>query len=212
MGKIKNILVISPHPDDESIGCGGAIRLHTHAGDIVEVIFLTSGEKGCPGVNEEEVRKIREREARTAADILGIFKVHFWLEPDGQFEASPNNLTRLLEKITLFKPDIIYVPHENEGHPDHRAAAVLIKQAFAKLERKENIPVVLMYEVWTPIQRMDHIIDISDYVNLKRKAILAHKSQCDLMKFDEAILGLNRYRGEMNSVSGGDYAEVFVLM
>ena len=69
-----------------------------------------------------------------------------------------------------------------------------------------------MYEVWTPMQRMDHIVDITPYVDIKRRAIRAHKCQCAVMKFDEAILGLNRYRGEMHSWPGGDYAEVFVAM
>jgi LmbE family N-acetylglucosaminyl deacetylase len=66
-----------------------------------------------------------------------------------------------------------------------------------------------MYEVWTPLQKMDDIIDISPYVSDKVAAIRAHKSQCDIMRFDEAALALNRFRGEMHSWPGGDYAEVF---
>ena len=69
-----------------------------------------------------------------------------------------------------------------------------------------------MYEVWTPIQQIDHVANISDNVETKRKAIQAHQSQCSVLKFDEAILGLNRYRGEMHSWPGGDYAEVFTEM
>ena len=59
---------------------------------------------------------------------------------------------------------------------------------------------------------MDHIVDISAYVAIKRKAIKAHKSQCDVLKFYESALALNRYRGEMHSWPGGDYAEVFKEM
>jgi LmbE family N-acetylglucosaminyl deacetylase len=66
-----------------------------------------------------------------------------------------------------------------------------------------------MYEVWTPLQRIDEIVDISPYVKTKRAAIRAYKCQCDVLAFDEAILGLNRYRGEMHSWPGGDYAEIF---
>ena len=209
---MKKILIISPHPDDESIGCGGTICAHYEAGDIVEVIFLTSGEKGGHGIPEDETKTIREREAKDAAVILHLSNTEFWREPDGAFEATPVNANRLNTKIVTFKPDIIYVTHDLEEHPDHKAAALLVKKTIADLGEDIAKPLVWMYEVWTPIQKMDHIVDISTYVEIKRKAIEAHKSQCDVLKFDEAILSLNRYRGEMHSWPGGDYAEIFKEM
>ena len=69
-----------------------------------------------------------------------------------------------------------------------------------------------MYEVWTPLQQIDHVEDISAQIDTKLDAIRAHKSQCDIMDFVEAIRGLNRYRGEMHSWPGGPYAEVFQHM
>lgn len=206
---MKNILVISPHPDDEAIGCGGTICKHIAEGDSVEVIFLTSGEKGGHGRTEEETIKTREQESNDAASILRLSDIEFWKEPDGNLQATENNVLRLLEKIRSSQPIIIYVPHENEEHPDHRAAALLVNKALKQLPEVVTAPTVWMYEVWTPIQRMDYIVDISTYIETKRKAILAYKSQCDVLAFDEAILGLNRYRGEMHSWPGGDYAEVF---
>jgi LmbE family N-acetylglucosaminyl deacetylase len=76
-------------------------------------------------------------------------------------------------------------------------------------DRLAGPPVVLMFEVWTPLETFDHIEDISEFVGVKRAAIRAHASQCAVMWIDEAVLGLNRYRGEMHSWPGGDYAEVF---
>lgn len=209
---MSKILVISPHPDDEAIGCGGAICSHTFSGDTVQVIFLTSGEKGGHGMPEEETMRVREAEANAAADILKISKIDFWREPDGAFKETKQNVNRLIDKVIAFQPSIIYVPHENEDHPDHKAAAVLVRMALNEIPGFTERPMVWMYEVWTPIQKMDHIVDISGYVDIKRKAILAHKCQCDVMSFDEAILGLNRYRGEMFSWPQGDYAEVFIEM
>ena len=66
-----------------------------------------------------------------------------------------------------------------------------------------------MFEVWTPLETFDHVEDISEVVGAKLAAVRAHASQCAVMAFDEAVLGLNRYRGEMHSWPGGDYAEVF---
>ena len=209
---MKNILVISPHPDDEAIGCGGTICTHIKNGDIVHVIFLTSGEKGGHGKPEELTIATREQEAKDAARILKIEQTDFWREPDGNFEASENNIARLIEKINVFKPAVIYVPHNNEDHHDHKSAYDLVKQTLQNHDHIIDKPEIFCYELWKPIQQIDLVQDISDHVELKREAIRAHKSQCEVMDFDEAILGLNRYRGEMHSWPGGDYAEVFMKM
>ena len=60
-----------------------------------------------------------------------------------------------------------------------------------------------------PLQQIDHVEDISEYIDVKLAAVRAYKSQCDVLSFDDAIQGLNRYRGEMHSWPGGDYAEIF---
>ena len=126
---MQTILVISPHPDDESIGCGGTICKHIEKGDRVDVAFLTSGEKGGHGRPEEETIQLREQEAKTAGKILQLSNIEFWREPDGRFHATENCIERLAEKIKNYTPSVIYVPHEDEQHPDHKAAATLVAHA-----------------------------------------------------------------------------------
>jgi N-acetylglucosamine malate deacetylase 1 len=205
------VLVISPHPDDDAIGCGGTLRRHVLDGDQVRVIYLTSGEEGGHGRPPDETAHLREDEARTAAQILGLHEVEFWRLPDGACRVTKDVVDRLQAVIVDWQPDRIYVPHEQEMHPDHRAAARLVRRSLAGL-RQSELPVVAMYEVWTPLQEMDEIVDISGYLDEKLAAVHAHKSQCDVLKFDDAIRGLNRYRGEMHSWPGGDYAEIFRWM
>jgi LmbE family N-acetylglucosaminyl deacetylase len=65
------------------------------------------------------------------------------------------------------------------------------------------------YEIWAPLAHIDHVVDISEVIEDKLRAIRAYRSQCDVMRFDEAFHGLARYRGEMHSWPGGAYAEVF---
>lgn len=205
----KNVLVLSPHPDDEAIGCGGAICNHVAAGDKVSVIFLTSGEKGGHGKGPDETAQLREAEARAAAVILNVADIEFWRQPDGAVAVTNALVSKLNRTMWQNRTDLVYVPHFAEAHPDHQAAAHLVKNAISSLEARYNKPAVWMYEVWTPIQKIDHVLDISEYVAIKQQAILAHKCQCDVLRFDVSALALNRYRGEMHSWPGGDYAEVF---
>ena len=207
---MSRVLVISPHPDDEAIGCGGTLRRHVTHGDAVHVIFLTSGEMGGHGRSPEKTIRLREQEAATAAGILGLAAIEFWRQPDNAFRATAAVVERLRDKLKKLRPRIIYVPHEREDHPDHRAAYRLVRRAMNGNGLPGRRPTVLLYEVWTPLQWMDEAVDISRYVEVKRAAIRAYKSQCAVMSFDEASLALNRYRGEMHNWHGGRYAEIFM--
>lgn len=201
------ILVISPHPDDESIGCGGTIRNHVLRGDTVHVIVLTSGEAGGHGRPPGETKRLREQEARDAAAILKLASIEFWRQPDGKLRVTPVLRERLRALIRTMRPSLLYVTHDREMHPDHRAAMRLVSQVQQELVG--NRPLVLMYEVWTPLQDIDHVEDISDVMSDKIAAVRAYRTQCEAMRFDDAVIGLNRYRGEMHSWPGGPYAEIF---
>ena len=112
--------------------------------------------------------------------------------------------------MKTFRPDTIYVPHGGEQHPDHLAAVRLVQLALRGGSSRAKRPVVLMFEVWTPLQQLDHIEDISAHIELKLAAIRAYQSQCAVVDFAEAFRGLARYRGEMHCWPEGEYAEVFV--
>lgn len=207
---MSRILVLAPHPDDESIGCGGTLLHHVRQRAEVQVVFLTSGEKGGHGRPEAETIRIRESEARAAAKIIGVRRIEFWHLPDGALRSTRVAVERLRVKLKQFKPDKIYVTHDLEMHPDHRGAARLLRRALAGASGKR--PDVLGYEVWTPIQKLSEIVDISPFLEKKLRAVKIYRSQCAVVGFVEAVRGLNRYRGEMHSWPGGDYAEVFTRL
>ncbi len=207
---MSRILLLSPHPDDESLGCGGTLLRHLHRGDQVHVIFLTSGEQGGHGRSPAETSRRREAEARAAARVLGLRHFEFWHQPDGALRATVELVRRLRQKLRSYRPDRIYVTHDREMHPDHRRAARLVRRALSDYPGRR--PEVLMYEVWTPIQQLEEIVDISPWLEQKLRAVRAYRSQCAVVGFVAAVKGLNRYRGEMHSWPGGDYAEVFTRM
>jgi LmbE family N-acetylglucosaminyl deacetylase len=207
--RVSRVLVLSPHPDDESLGCGGTLSSHVADGDSVHVIFLTSGEQGGHGRPPEETACVRELEARAAAAILGLASIEFWREPDGALRATPQLVERVRSKVHDWQPELIYVTYTHDLHADHRAATRAVQRALAGPISSRKKPTVLMFEVWTPLQRIDRVVDISLHMETKLAAIRAHASQCAVMRFDEAFEALARYRGEMHSWPGGDYAEIF---
>jgi len=205
---MNRVMVISPHPDDETIGCGGTIRKHVVEADIVHVELLTSGEKGGHDLAAEDVASIREQEAMAAAAILGVAQVECYRQPDGALRANRAIVARLSRRIKDWQPDTIYVPHSAEQHPDHAAALRLVQLSLRALNLEKS-PRVLAYEVWTPLQHLDEIVDITPYMETKLRAISVYKSQTRVMNFAAAAGGLARYRGEMHSWPGGEFAEVF---
>jgi LmbE family N-acetylglucosaminyl deacetylase len=198
------VIVVAAHPDDEAIGCGGALRRHALAGDNVTVAFLTSGEAGGHGI--EHPRETREREARQAAKILGVGELEFWREPDGRLRARRSLVDRMAAKIRSQRASVLYAPHRGDDHPDHRAAATIARRAAAVAGRRLE---VRHFEIWSPIAEIEYVVDISEVINDKLRAIRAYRSQGAVMRLDDAFKGLGRYRGEMHSWPGGPYAEVF---
>ena len=127
---MNRVMVISPHPDDETIGCGGTIRKHVVAGDVVHVDLLTSGEKGGHDLDVADIANIREREAMAAADILGVAHVECYRHLDGNLRPDVALVARLSKRIADWQPDTIYVPHTAEQHPDHVAAWRLLQRSL----------------------------------------------------------------------------------
>ncbi len=204
-----NVLVLSPHPDDETLGCGGTILHHRAAGDEVRVVFLTSGEAGGHGAEPEETARIREAEARAAMAVLDVGGVEFWHEPDGHLRARQAVVDRLVTRLSEDRTDRVYVTHPTESHPDHRAAGRIAVRAARAAPHDVS---VLGFEIWTPLPDMDVIVDITAHVDAKFEAVACYASQNAVVGFEAAFRGLARYRGEMHSWPGGAYAEVFAAV
>ena len=201
-----NVLVIAPHPDDETIGCGGTLCLHERRGDRVAVVFLTSGELGLKQLPRDKAWALREKEARAAAKILGLAKVEFLRQPDWMLGDRLKAAARALRTVLLAEqPQIIYVPHQNEWHPDHQAALPVLRLALRSW--RATSPEVRSYEVWTPLTTHDHVEDISRVMPRKLKALRAHRSQLKQFNYERAVCGLNAFRGELAAKCR--YAEVF---
>jgi LmbE family N-acetylglucosaminyl deacetylase len=201
-----NVLVIAPHPDDESIGCGGALCLHAQRGDRVTAVYLTSGELGLKHLPRHDAWLTREREAAQAAKILGVARLFFlrladWFVSDA-IEKGAAKLRPILKRA---KPGLVYLPHEQEWHPDHKAALPILRAALK--DGRIAAPVLRAYEVWTPLTAHDHVEDISAVMPRKLRALKAHKSQLREFDYVRAVSGLNQFRGAL--MAKRPFAEVF---
>lgn len=199
-------LVVAPHPDDESIGCGGTIAQGVAAGEEWVAVFLTSGELGLEELPAEKARAVREAEAEEAAEILGLAGLTFLRHPDwflaqATAEAS-RSLALLLEQVGA---DRVLCPHPDEWHPDHAATASVVRGAVQLAGRHDLW--LQTYEVWTPMHRYEEVEDISEVMATKLQAVRAYRSQLAAFEYDDAVEGLDRFRGAL--AGRCRYAEVF---
>ena len=150
----KPALIVAPHPDDETFGCGGLIKLKRAAGVPVRIVILTDGEAVASGLGErtETVIAARRLEALNACQRLGVEANSVrWLHlPDGKLphpgQSGIDEAARaLLAELIVFAPGEIYCPHLLDVHPDHIAATRITQQALRLWSRP---CAVFYYPVW----------------------------------------------------------------
>ena len=169
-------------------------------------IFLTSGELGLKHLPREKAWSIRESEAAKAAKILQFSALHFLRGRDWCLD---EDLTKVVEALARVlkqeNPQLVYLPHEREWHPDHRVALRIVREAIK--QSGISPPGARAYEIWTPLSQYEHVEDISIVMSRKLRALRAHRSQLESFDYVRAIRGLNQYRGVIAGKCR--YAEVF---
>jgi LmbE family N-acetylglucosaminyl deacetylase len=204
------VLVLSPHPDDEVIGCGGAILKHLDNDDPIKVIHFTDGSGGFPDdfkpseAEKKQMAKVREDEANRVKEVFGINDVVFLKFKDSKLNASKSLVSYLSQQIHDYKPQVIYVPSYLDTNPDHQETARCLYMALKNI--KADIT-VLQYEVWSP-SYANLYLDIDTEMERKLKAIKIYQSQLKSRDYDKAIEGLNLYRGTIYGKS--KYAEGYL--
>ncbi|MEO8072394.1 MAG: PIG-L deacetylase family protein [Acidobacteriota bacterium] len=181
-------LIVAPHPDDESLGCGGAIALLRSFNVEVEVLVLSDGTLSHPNSVKfpaEKLRDLRENEMLDALKILGVNKENttFFRYKDRSVpdKNSVQAVAQCAEYLAWTKPQTILVPWRRDPHPDHRAAYSLLKAAN-KAAKMIEYPIWL----WEIAESEDapkfveidaFRLDITSVISQKQLAINAHQSQ-----------------------------------
>lgn len=195
LGSIGSALVLAPHPDDESLGCGGTIAQLRALRYDVHIVFMSDGTLSHPhsaAYPAGRLRDLRESEAREAMRILTVDPEactflryrdrHVPPMDTPGFSEAATALASLLDRL---KPSTLFVPWRRDPHPDHRASWQIGQEA---LRRAAYRPRVLEYLIWlwelgTPedIPDPDEVqlwkVSIDAVLDQRNRAIAAHRSQ-----------------------------------
>jgi LmbE family N-acetylglucosaminyl deacetylase len=168
------VVVFAPHPDDEVIGCGGALAFHAERGDAVHVLQMTGGERGDPRQLEgESIVATRLAESRAAAAIVGVHETVAMGFPDGRLAPDEAVVARLLREVRRIAPVVAYAPSPLECHPDHLATCVAAAAALASFEAPVRL---LLFEVNHPTLA-SFLLDVTPWIGKKREALAQFRSQ-----------------------------------
>lgn len=192
----KIILVVSPHPDDSAFSCGGALSMLAKHNKVKTVVMCIGSRAFIPDTTEEQRVEIREKEALEESKILNTEAVFLRLKfYDNNYKLLDEDVNRFFEKLTDIKPDVIFMPSEEDDHPAHRVSVRIADAAIKKWGKEVEIWV---YEgPWCVFKRKDFnlIVELTkEAFDNKLKAIFAHKSQINRVRLDRAAKALAELR------------------
>ncbi len=220
-----SVLVIAAHPDDEVLGCGGAIARHIEEGDSVTVVILGEGIASRAGTPESTVKKLQEalyKDAHKANTILGVKDLILKGLPDNQFDSVPllSVVHEIESVIHEVNPTVIYTHHGSDTNVDHRVVSEAVAAAVRPMPdnaieevRAFEVPSSSEWNFTRPLFRPQVFVALTEK-QLKKKitAMNAYKSEVRAFphpRSPEYLESLARVRGGQ---SGTNAAEAFELV
>jgi LmbE family N-acetylglucosaminyl deacetylase len=193
------VLIVAPHPDDECLGCGGAIALLCEQGCDLHILVMSDGTMSHPNSTQYPAttrRLIREQETRSAMTLLGVNveQITFAGLPDSAipmltapgFNATVSSCQHYLKTIA---PQTIFLPWRQDPHADHRATWQIVQAALAQFSPDDqgSYPRIIEYPIWDwdleqrgteyPASLCAWRLDTQTVRALKQKAIATYRSQ-----------------------------------
>ncbi|MCC6486468.1 MAG: PIG-L family deacetylase [Candidatus Hydrogenedentes bacterium] len=216
------IIAFSPHPDDVEILCSGTLAKYAAQGHEVAIAVVTRGDVGSPTLSREEIAAVREKEARSAAAIIGAR--FFWLGYDDEFLFdSPDVRKHFIDVIRQFRPDLVLCPDkDSDYHPDHTRTGQIVWDTHVMATvpniKTEHPPCEKIHDIWyyDTIAGINFLpefyVDISAQWETKLKMVACHESQNTWLVSQYGrpttyfVETQSRFRGYQ---TGCDYAEAF---
>ncbi|HEV8661360.1 MAG TPA: bacillithiol biosynthesis deacetylase BshB1 [Thermoanaerobaculia bacterium] len=179
MSQTVDLLFVAAHADDLELSCGGTIAKAVSDGTAVGMLELTHGEMGTRGTTQT-----RKREAKKAAQILGVaFREHLDFG-DGGLRTGRDEEMQLIEFLRRARPKLVFAPWPDERHPDHVRTGKIVTDAsfYAGLRQihtkfAAHRPQAVIYYMQNYLLHPSFVIDVTDSWETKMKAIGAFQSQ-----------------------------------
>jgi N-acetylglucosamine malate deacetylase 1 len=222
-----DILAFGAHPDDVELGCSGTIAKEISLGKKVGIIDLTRGELGTRGSVE-----IRNSESAKAAEILGVSIRENLDMRDGFFVNDEAHQMKIIQMIRKYQPEIVICNAIEDRHIDHGKGSKLVSDACflsglrqikteinGEAQEAWRPKVVYHYLQWKNLEP-DFVVDMSEFIDVKMKTILAYSSQFYNPNTNEPespistenFLDSVKYRAQdLGRIIGAEYAEGFTV-
>ncbi len=204
----KRFLIITAHPDDLESGCGGIVaRIINEGGSVTNLILVKPSAEHNPNRNEKTVKEelANSKKILEFETIIYDTPLHENGRPDLRLT---NNLISFVESC-IDKHDILISHWREDHHQDHRVchdvARSISRKNFEQFGCIDQTPYNLHYKNFN----CNQYIDITDFVDVKRKALESYASYYDSDSI-ETILDYNKYRGSF--LGKGNVAETFTIM
>ena len=218
---MSKISIITPHPDDETLGCGGTILKHCADGDSISWFIMTAMTEK-QGFNPQVIKQ-RNEEIESVSRMYGFSTVHNLNMPTTRLDALPlGDIIKTISTVLVeVKPHTIYLPNRSDVHSDHR---VVFQAAWSccKTFRFPFIRRVLMYEIPSETDFAPALpetaffpnifSDISQHLEKKIEIMRVYKGEMKEHPFarsEQNIRSLATVRGATANV---EYAEAFMLL
>lgn len=187
----KKLLVVYPHPDDESVMAGGLMLKAMRLGYEVTVLTLTEGGRGKIYVSGKgrSLSEIRREEMAHAMSTLGVADWVMWKFDDGRLKKTIKWRERLADFINATRPGVVvtYDPSGTTGHPDHIAQSIEVLRIYKKTKNFKliwtsfagaTVNKMVNKKVVRYLQNPVYYLDLSPSEGVKKwRAVFKHKSQ-----------------------------------
>jgi LmbE family N-acetylglucosaminyl deacetylase len=215
------VVVISAHPDDEALGCGGTLLKHKSNGDDISWIIVTNVFESH-GFSKERVAS-RQQEIKKVADMFGFSSVHNLNYPTMSLDSTSLNtlIPKISEVFNEIKPEVIYVMNRSDAHSDHRITFEAVA-ACTKSFRYPFIKKVLMYECLSETEFApallekafipNYFVDITSFFDQKVSIMKVYESELAEHPFPRSLKNIEALAIFRGASVGVVYAEAFQLI